>query len=197
MWWWFVGLLWGVGPFHVQRSVPYSGTLSNRWFSQRCTSLAWVHWPSRHRGSQEREARKVSYWKFKPTSAPSTPDKASAVGLRLMKWFFLCLAKEKPLFTLYVLIYSLLIAAVWHGLAEKKKKRVNSTFSPLCQTHPRIMLLCAWAPAAQPSALLSFLPPGFLQLAGTIRHADTIQRSARQRGHRPGQQGACLLLPQL
>lgn len=66
------------------------------------------------------------------------------------------------------------------------------------QTHPNIMLLFGRAPAEQPSGpTLLPPPPGFLQLAGTIRHRDSVQRRARQWGQWPGQQGACLLLPQL
>lgn len=62
----------------------------------------------------------------------------------------------------------------------KKNPAINSTFSPASVRHTQV--LCLSLVEHQPSNhLLSspLSPHGFLQLAGTIRHTDTVQRSAR------------------
>lgn len=149
MWCRFIGLLCRLGPLHVQWSVPYSGTLSGWRLSQCCTSLASVYWPSRHRGSQERKARKVSYWKLYVCCIYSSDreEKSSAMTLKLTFIHFIDS------------YHALLIAAMWHNLI-KSKRTAHSRL--LRQTHPKIYaslwLSTSWATICSPLLFSPWLP---------------------------------------
>lgn len=86
--------------------------------------------------------------------------------------------------------------AVWHNLTEKKKKKPSNKqhiLACLRQTHPSIMPLSGRAPAEQPSALLSPLPPQWLPAAcghnTAHRHRSTrctvVRTSSRPAGSSP------------